>query len=334
MEKAMNIRAGDDLSPMAMLGVDAGGTKVTVGPVDARGRMLAEPITEPSETRDVASFVEGLISTLKRGEAEFGIPLGGVGMACAGTVDPVQGIVVTSPNLPLERVPLREILEQALDMRVVLENDANAAVLAEVTAGVAAGLRHVVMLTLGTGVGGGMYLGGRLYRGVGGGAAELGHTIVLVDGELCHCGSRGCLEMYASGNALARAGMRRAASADLDPQSVLAELRSRGELDGAQVARLAQEGYPGAVAAVDEVARWLGMGLVNLTNTFNPEMIVVGGGVSALGELLLRPARELVRELALSPNKDQVRVAAAALGNSAGLVGGGLVAWEKLQPAG
>ena len=330
----MSLRAGDDCRAVAMLGVDAGGTKVIAAPVDAKGRVLAEPITDPSQTRDSDSFVKGLISTLKRARAEFAIPLGGVGMACAGTVDPVQGIVVTSPNLPLERVPLREILEQALDMPVVLENDANAAVLAEATAGVAHGLKHVVMLTLGTGVGGGMYLGGRLYRGAGGGAAELGHTIVLVDGELCRCGSRGCLEMYASGKALARAGVRRAGSVDLDPRGALAELHSRGELDGAQVARLAREGYPGAMAAVDEVARWLGVGLVNLTNTFNPEMIVVGGGVSALGELLLRPARELVREIALPPNKDQVRVAAAALGNTAGLVGGGLVAWEKLEPAG
>jgi glucokinase len=158
--------------------------------------------------------------------------------------------------------------------------------------------------------------------------------IVLADGEPCRCGSRGCLEMYASGKALGRAGARRAASADLDPLGVLADLSARGELDGAQVGKLATEGYPGAVAAVDEVARWLGVALVNLTNTFNPEMIVVGGAVSALGEMLLRPAREVLRELAMLPNRDQVRVATASLGNSAGLVGGGLVAWQTLRPAG
>ena len=317
-----------------MLGVDAGGTKVTVGPVDAQGRLLAEPLTQPSQTRDAASFLAGLTATLTAALARFEMPIGGVGMACAGTVDPVRGVVVTSPNLPLVEVPLRDLLEKALGMKVVLENDANAAVLAEATAGIAAGLRHVVMLTLGTGVGGGLYLDGRLYRGVGGGAGELGHAIVLVDGELCRCGSRGCLEMYASGNALARAGARRAASPELDPRGDLAALQRRGELDGASVARLAGEGHPGAAAAVEEVARWLGMGLVGLTNSFNPEMIVIGGGASALGEMLLRPAREVVRELALSPNKDQVQIATGALGNSAGLVGGALVAWEKFGPQG
>ena len=334
----------NEMRPAAMLGVDAGGTKVTAGPVDVSGRMLAEPITEPSQTRDTASFVDGLIGTLRRAIREFGVAeggvgpggltLGGLGMACAGTVDPVDGMVVASPNLPLHRVPLRDMLEKALGMPVVLENDANAAVLAEATTGVAAGLRHVVMLALGTGIGGGIYLDGRLYRGVGGGAGELGHMIVLADGEPCRCGSRGCLEMYASGKALGRAGARRAASADLDPLGVLADLSARGELDGAHVGKLATEGYPGAVAAVDEVARWLGVALVNLTNTFNPEMIVVGGAVSALGEMLLRPAREVLRELAMLPNKDQVRVAIASLGNSAGLVGGGLVAWQTLRPAG
>jgi glucokinase len=319
----------------AMLGVDVGGTKATAAPVDRSGRMLAAPLTEPSHAASREAFVEGLTGTISRAIDRFereGIPIHGIGLACAGTVDPVHGIVVTSPNLPLVDVPLSGLLRQAVGRPVVLENDANAAVVAEATDGAGAGLRHVVMLTLGTGVGGGLFLDGRLYRGVGGGAGELGHVVVVAGGRLCHCGNHGCLEEYASGTALARHGARRAGLGDLDPGCALADLHRDGRLDGAAVAALAKRGHPGALEAVAELGYWLGIGLIGLVNSFNPEMIVVGGGVSDLDELILAPAREVARA-ALPPNRDQVRVVKAALGPSAGLIGGGLVAWELLGDA-
>lgn len=317
-----------------VIGVDVGGTKVTAGPVDSSGRILASPMHEPSITTDTDSFVRGLRETLRRALEEFAFldPVA-VGLACAGTVDAARRLVVTSPNLPLHRVPLAELLGASLGVEVVLENDVNAAVLAEVTVGAAAGLRHVVMLTLGTGVGGGLLLDGRLYRGAGGGAGELGHIIVSGGGELCGCGARGCLEMYASGRALARYAEERAGSDLEDPEGVLARLSVQNALDGESVGRLAREGYPGAVSAAHELAHWLGRGLVSITNVFNPEMIVVGGGVADLDELVLGPAREYVHKTAMAPNKDEVRVVRAALSNTAGIVGAGLAAWEACRPA-
>jgi glucokinase len=317
-----------------VIGVDVGGTKVTAGPVDLSGRILACPIYEPTITTDTDSFVCGLRETLQRALAEFA-PFNptAMGLACAGTVDVARRLVVTSPNLPLRRVPLAELLGASLGVEVVLENDVNAAVLAEATVGVAAGLRHVVMLALGTGVGGGLVLDGRLYRGVGGGAGELGHTIVSAGGELCRCGARGCLEMYASGRALARYAEERAGNDLDDPEGVLARLSAENSLDGETVGRLAARGYPGAVAAAHELAHWLGCGLISLTNTFNPEMIVVGGGVADMDEIVLGPARQYLHKTAMAPGKDQVRVVRAALGNTAGIVGAGLAAWEVCAAA-
>ncbi len=315
----------------SVLGVDVGGTKVAAAPVDRTGAMLGEPLVEPSETSSTEAFVSALEATLLRALAEFKefAPLA-VGLACAGTVDAAQGVVNTSPNLPLVEVPLARLLTEGLGVTVVLENDAKAAVWAESVTGVAAGLRHVVLLTLGTGVGGGLLLDGRVYRGAGGGAGELGHIVVQAGGLPCGCGGRGCLEMYASGRALVRYASTRVRDPELDPEGALLALREAGQLTGGAVARLALQGHPGALEAVEQLAGWLGIGLVNVSNALNPEMIVVGGGVGELGELLLGPAREFLRRNAMAPGKDQARVVSAKLGNQAGLVGAGLAAWEAL----
>lgn len=312
-----------------VIGVDVGGSKVTAGPVDVGGKILAEPLYEASVVSSTDAFVGALTSTLRRALATHAAlePVA-VGLACAGTVDEERRVVVSSPNLPLQRVALADLLRDALGLPIVLENDANAAVVAEATVGAARGLGHVVMLALGTGVGGGLWLDGRLYRGAWGGAAELGHVIVCGGGERCRCGARGCLEMYASGRALARFAEQRVGDPVDDPEGLLARMSARGTLDGRTVGRLVGRGYPGAMAAAHELGVWLGRGLVGLTNTFNPEMIVVGGGVADLGETILTPAREYVRAHAMAPNAEQVKIVCAALGNSAGLVGGGLAAWE------
>ena len=315
----------------AVLGVDVGGTKIAVAPVDGAGHELAPVLVEPSRTEDQAAFQTGIESTLKHALAEFAaFEPRAFGLACAGTVDSKRGVVVASPNLPLQNVPLAAALEKALGLPVVLENDVNAAVRAEAMVGVAAGLRHVVMVALGTGVGGGLWMDGRVYRGANGGAGELGHMIVRAGGLPCPCGSHGCLEMYASGRALVRYAAARAGDPEADPSGELAALQEQGRLTGGAVTRLATAGDKAALDAVHELARWLGAGLVSVTNTFDPEMIVIGGGVSDLGELLLVPAREVVRKLAMRPGRDSVRIEAARLGNHAGLVGGALTAWRAL----
>jgi glucokinase len=320
---------------ISVLGVDVGGTKVAAAPVDRTGTSLAPPLVEPSDASSAEAFLSALQATLRRAlEAFKESAPGAVGLACAGTVDVLQGMVVTSPNLPLVEVPLVRLLEEALRIPVALENDANAAVRAENAAGAALGLRHVVMLTLGTGVGGGLLLDGKVYRGAGGGAGELGHTVVLAGGLPCRCGTRGCLEMYASGPALVRYASARVRDQEADPEGALLALRENGELTGGAVARLALQGHPGALEAAKQLAGWLGIGLVSISNALNPEMIVVGGGVGELGELLLGPAREYLRENAMAPGKDRVQLAAAKLGNQAGLIGAGLVAWDALDTGG
>jgi len=317
---------------LSVLGVDLGGTKIAVGPVDREGTLLAPPIVAPAQSSDASSLLDGLTSTLQQALAEFEqFAPSAVGLACAGTVDGARGEVIKSPNLPLRDAPLAAMLQVAVGLPVVLENDGNAAVLAEVVAGAAVGLRDVVMLTLGTGVGGGIIVDGRLYRGANNAAGEIGHMVVRAGGLACRCGHRGCLEMYASGPALARYARARAKDPARDPGGALLTLRKHGGLHGAAVARLAREGHPGALEAVDQLAGWLGVGLVSLTNTFDPQMIVIGGGVSGLGESLLQPAREYVRNNAMPPGRDQVQIEIAALGNTAGLIGGALVAWEVLS---
>ena len=316
---------------ISVIGVDVGGTKVAMGPVDRDGTELAATLVEPTRTEDQASFLAGLEESLRHALVVFArFEPRAFGLACAGTIDSERGVVMASPNLPLEDAPLSFALEKALGLPVVLENDVNAAVRAEATIGAAAGLRDVVMLTLGTGVGGGLWLDGHVYRGANGGAAELGHIIVRAGGLPCPCGSRGCLEMYTSGRALVRYAAARAGDANKDPSGELTALQEQGRLTGGAVSRLAMAGDKAALDAVGELARWLGVGLVNMTNAFDPEMIVVGGGVGALGELLLTPARELVRKLAIPPGRHGVRIAGARLGNRAGLVGGALTAWQWL----
>ena len=320
---------------ISVLGVDVGGTKIAVGPVDRAGTQLAPPVVALSQTSDEESFLLGLEAVLRRALKEFErFEPGAIGLACAGTVDRARREVVSSPNLPLVSVALGPTLQEALGMPVVLENDGNAAVLGEALAGAAAGLRNVVLLTLGTGVGGGLFIDGKLYRGAHGGAGELGHTVVQMGGIPCRCGNRGCLEMYASGPALARYASSRARDPERDPNGTLIALRERGELNGGVVSKLAREGHPGAIEAVKQLADWLGIGLVNIANTFDPDMIVVGGGVGELGELLLRPAREFLRRTAMPPGSEEVQVAAAKLGNRAGLVGAALATWEVVEGTG
>ena len=318
----------------SVLGVDVGGTKVAVAPVDRDGKELAPALVEPTRAEDRGAFLSGLEATLKHALVEFeSFAPRAIGLACAGTVGVEEGVVFASPNLPLTDVPLAGLLRGALGVPLFLDNDVNAAIRAEATIGVAAGLRHVVMLTLGTGVGGGLWLNGRVYRGASGGAAELGHVIIRAGGLPCPCGSHGCLEAYASGRALVRYAAARAGDKAKDPSGELTSLLEQGRLSGGAITRLARTGDRAALEAVHELGQWLGVGLVSMTNAFEPEMIIVGGGVGDLGELLLAPAREVLRELALPPGRDRVKIASARLGNHAGLVGGALAAWDALDAA-
>jgi len=318
-----------------VLGVDVGGTKVAVAPIDRAGMMLAPKLVEPSATESAEAFIAGLEQTLRRAIAEFErFAPAGAGVACAGTVDVERGVVVKAPNLPLVETAIAGPLAGALGMPVVLDNDAKAAVWAESVAGAATGFEQAVLLILGTGVGGGLLLNGRIYRGANNAAGELGHLVVKPGGLLCGCGGRGHLEPYASGPALERYAAERAGDPECDPDGALAELMEKGELTGGSVSELAMRGHVGAMDAVQELAGWVGVALVSVTDAFDPQIIVLGGGVSALGDLLLRPAEEYLRQNAIAPGRDEVKVVLAKLGNDAGIVGAGLAAWETLDRAG
>ena len=298
---------------MATIGVDLGGTKLLAGAVAADGEILhrAYRRTAGLSRDDLLLSIEAAVveaASVAGGEitaAGFGIP---------AMIDRRSGVAVSSNHTALGGVAVAEVLRERLGMPVAVDNDATCATLAEWRLGAAAGARHAVILTLGTGIGGGLVLDGRLYRGAVGAGAELGHMVVDSDGPACFgsCPSRGCLEALASGSAIARD----AAAAGLPG-------------DGAEVTRLALAGDEAAAGLLGAVGVRLGAGLAGLAMIFNPEVIVIGGGVIAAGELLLAPAREELLRRAMEPVRSGVRVAAAAFGAEAGMVGAGLLAAEE-----
>ena len=296
---------------MATVGVDLGGTKLLAGAVGDGGDVLFR-----SYRRIAGLPQDELLATIEAAVLEAAAAAGGVeaiGLGLPGTIDRAAGTMVTCNHLPLDGLPVADLMRRRTGLRVALDNDATCAAYGEWRHGAAAGTRHAVILTLGTGIGGGLVLDGRLYRGASGAAAELGHMPVDLDGPPCFgdCPGNGCLEALASGSAIARD----AAAAGLPA-------------DGAEVTRLAREGDERAAAVLRAVGTKLGAGLAGLAMAFDPEVIVVGGGAMAAGELLLEPAREELRRRAVEPARS-VRVSAAALGEDAGMVGAGLMAAEE-----
>ena len=302
------------------VGIDIGGTKVLGGVVDAAGQVLAR---ERRDTPDGSAVeVEDTIADLVRG---FGRDhdIAAVGIGAAGFVDAARASVLFSPHLAWRNEPVRDALRVRLDLPVVVDNDANTAALAESRFGAGVGHRFVLCVTLGTGIGGAFVMDQRVYRGAGGMAGEFGHIRVVPDGHRCPCGNRGCWEQYASGNALVR-DARELLSAD---SPVAHGLRTHigGDpalLTGPAVTEAARNGDPLAVELLGDMGAWLGVGLADLTAAFDPGCIVVGGGVSAAGELLLAPTRDAFsRQLVGRGHRVEPRIVPAALGPDAGFIG-------------
>jgi glucokinase len=304
--------------------VDIGGTKVRAAAVAADGTVLGRS-TLPTEAHEGPEAVIGRgVRGLQRALRSAGLGVGqvaGIGIACAGLVDMEKGVVVSSPNLTgWDRVPLRKRIEAALGAKTFLDNDANAAALGEHRFGAGRGFSHLVFITVSTGIGGGLVLGDQLYTGAWGTAGEVGHMTLEVAGPVCTCGRQGCLEALASGTAMAREATRRLKAGESSqlleitggrPERVTAELIGQAASDGDTLSR----------EVVEQAATYLGIGLANLVNLLNPEVIVVGGGVSHMGELLLAPARAAMKERAYSLAVHDVPVVRAALGDMAGVLG-------------
>jgi glucokinase len=246
-------------------------------------------------------------------------------------IDQRRGEAVDSVNVPLAGIPFRDRLRERFGVPAAIENDANAAALAEHRYGAGRGSRHMVMLTLGTGVGGGLVLDGKLYRGAAGAAAELGHITIELDGPPCQgrCPGRGHLEVLASGTAADRYARE---AAKRSPEGDLGLAAAEGkQVDARLAVELAAEGPGDAREVLAHVGHHLGVGIASLVNVFNPELVVIGGGFARAGDLLVEPARKVVSETALAPARDEVRIVPALLGVEAGLIGAGLVGFEALQ---
>jgi glucokinase len=311
-----------------MIGVDLGGTKMLLGVLDAEPKVLWES-REASTGQTEDELVELLVREVS--EAHDACPeSAAVGLGIPATIDHDKGIAVSAVNLPLENLPIRDLVGGRVGLPVFVDNDATVAALAEHLYGAARGAENAVMLTIGTGIGGGLILGGEVYRGSTGAGAELGHTVIEADGPPCqgNCPGRGCVETLASGTALGREGR---AAADREPDSALGKLKAAGEqVDGKVVTEAALGGDKTAVGVFDLVGSRLGVALASFANIFEPEVFVIGGGVIAAGDLLLDPARRELEKRALPPMK-RIPVVAAELGADAGMIGAAAMARIELE---
>lgn len=302
------------------IGVDVGGTKVAAGVVDDQGAVVAA-VREATPKTDPSAIAEVIATLVTRLAAEH--PVDAVGIGAAGFIDTKRSTVYFAPNLAWRDEPLTERLAKVVDLPIVVENDGNCHAWAETRFGAARGCTDVVAVIVGTGIGGGIVLDGRLYRGGFGIAGEIGHLRVVPDGEACGCGQRGCYEQYASGNALVRHARRLAAA---HPDRAARLLRAAGghpeQITGPQITAAARDGDPVALECFAEIGRWLGEGLAGLAAVLDPACFVVGGGVAEAGELLLGPARAAFQAtLTGAAYRPQPAVRLAALGSAAGIVG-------------
>jgi len=302
------------------IGVDVGGTKIAAGLVDEEGRILSR-VRRESPAAD-SNLIEDTIADLVR-ELARGHDVSGVGVGAAGFIDAARSTVLFAPNLAWRDEPLRAELERRVDLPVVVENDANAAAWGEFVFGSGEDVDHLVMVTVGTGVGGGIVHDGALLRGAAGVAAEIGHLRVVPGGRPCGCGNRGCWEQYASGSALVRDA--RAAACE-DPARAAAVIELAGgdpeRITGPQITQLATQGDQFAITRVDELARWLGEGMATLAAVLDPAVFVVGGGVAETGDLLLDRVRGYFSaELTGRSHRPDIEIRQASLGNDAGLIG-------------
>ncbi len=315
------------------IGVDMGGTKLLAGAVDAR-LGVHHRVQRTVVGLDLTTLLKTAVEAVNEVRAGAGGEVDAIGFGIPALIDRRTGRAVVSVHLPLHDVPFADLMSERLGLPVFVDNDANLAALAEHRHGAARGADTAVVLTIGTGIGGGLILGGEIHRGARGAGAELGHVVIDMDGPPCqgNCPNRGCVEALASGGALRREAERLAA---VRPASRLAAaVREGRDPAGPLVSELAHDGDAAAIEVLELIGTRLGVALASFANIFDPQVIVIGGGVIGAGELLLAPARaEMVRR-ALPPGRDEVRVVAAEFGFEAGMLGAALLAHDAVAPRG
>ncbi len=312
------------------LGIDLGGTAIKVGVVSRSGEIIARGQRATEVVKGPAGVVANMAGAAREAVAAAGLTpqeLDGAGIGAPGICDGPGGIVVSAGNLAWKNVPVAQLLSAELGMPVRLDNDANCAALGEQWCGAGRGARHMVMFTLGTGVGGGLILNGQIFHGATGWAGELGHVPSVPNGAPCTCGASGCLETVASATAMAAAARRAIESGEAPAMARMAEA-NRGLVDARLVIMAARDGDGPALAILREAGEYLGTAAATLVGALNPELVVVGGGASAAGELLLEPMRGALLAKAMPGPVDKVKVVGAQLGNDAGLIGAASLAWR------
>ncbi|HHY97553.1 MAG TPA: ROK family protein [Firmicutes bacterium] len=323
---------GDLLSrDLFAVGVDLGGTKIATGVTDLEGRVI-QRIIAPTEPEYGAEHVIGNICrSVEDAISRAGVPrdkIVGIGVGSPGPLDPRSGIVIFAPNLKWKNVPLKAMIEASTKLPVWVGNDANLAALGEMRFGAGKGSSNMIYITVSTGIGGGLIINGEVFEGTSFIAGEVGHIVIVPDGPRCGCGNYGCLEAVASGTAIARVAREHAQEgmaekilslAGGDPDKISAKI----------VAQAADQGDEEAISILNEAFTYLGLGIVTLLNLLNPEVIVIGGGVSQIGARLFGKVQEVVSKRAIKAAVDVVRIVPSALGQDVGLVGAAALAIDS-----
>lgn len=308
----------------AFLAMDLGGTKIASALVTAEGEILSQEFVPTLAEEGIDAVIGRMLATIDNliNNADLSrFAPAGMAIAAAGAIDSDNGVVTASPNLPGWRdVPLKEILEEMTGLEIFLINDASAAALGEHRFGAGRGAKDLIYVTVSTGIGGGIIINGQLYSGASGSAGEIGHMTIQADGPRCSCGNTGCLEMLASGKAVAREAQRLIAAGAKTRILELAE-REPANITAATVAAAALEGDTLALEIISTAATYLGIGLANLINIFNPEMIIIGGGMAQMGDMLLEVARKVAVGKAFQLPAQRVCIIPSQLGYNSALLG-------------
>ena len=317
---------------LPVLAIDLGGTKIFTAIISNKGQVLAREYHLTLADEEPQSVINRILSAIDHLLNQRNIDssqLDSISIAAAGAIDFDKGLITSSPHLPgWHDVPLRDIVKEKYRVNTFLINDASAAALGEHHFGAGRGVNNLILLTVGTGIGGGIIINGRLYSGASGSAGEIGHTTIDVNGPRCSCGNTGCLEALVSGTAVAKEAIKRIGQGE---RSSLTEIVG-GKIENItaeEVLTAARGGDSLASEVILKAATYLGVGLVNLVNIFNPEMIIIGGGMAKMGDLLLNPARQVVRERAFQLSAQAVQIVPAQLGDDAGVLGAAVFAFQQ-----
>ena len=314
-----------------IVGVDLGGTKIDAVLADARGKIAARELVETRASEGPDAVIARIVAAIKKVSADSKVA--GVGIGAAGVFDIKTGVVTFSPNMPgWNHIPFRDIVQREVGIATFVDNDATVAALGEYKFGAAKGIDHFICVTVGTGIGGGIVTNGEIYRGISGSAGEIGHMTIDINGPRCGCGNNGCWEAFASGTALEReaAAKMRAGARTTIPRFAK---EGSGRISAKSIYLAAQDGDSLAQELIARLGFYLGVGLANLVNVFNPQLIVMSGGVARMGDMILEPARKTVRERAFQISAKAARVEVSPLGYDAGPLGAVALALNEMRSA-